>query len=189
MSRRNWKQKNKLAMIFMWSRIEPEWQHLVLGETSGCVAFTKLKKQFEASNFSHCITLHTAFYRAVHDTSQPVEIFIHFVIDIKSQVEAIGVKVDDDALKDVILMNLDDSFSSIWTSLLSLPLKPSFDMIHCVLTSSAPIVHADAVKSEELAMAVKFKRSGGRKERRRSSGHEDSLENWRDHLEGGGIKV
>ena len=54
---RDWKRKNKLAMIYMWSHIEPEWQHLVLGETSGSVAFVKLKKQFKASNFSSHVAL------------------------------------------------------------------------------------------------------------------------------------
>ena len=49
---RDWKRKSKLTVTYMWSCIEPEWQHLVLGETSGSVAFVKLKRQFEASNFS-----------------------------------------------------------------------------------------------------------------------------------------
>ena len=54
---RDWKRKIKLTVTYMWSCIEPEWQHLVLAETSGSVAFVKLKKQFEASNFSHHVTL------------------------------------------------------------------------------------------------------------------------------------
>jgi len=152
---KDWKRKNKLAVTYMWSHIEPEWQHLVLGETSGSVAFAKLKKQFEASNFSRCIALRKAFYGAVHDTSQPIEIYIQSVVDVKSQLEAIGVKVDDDALKDVILMNLDDTFSGVRTSLLTQPTEPSFDTIRSVLGSSTHIVHADIpIKPEDHAMAT-----------------------------------
>src|SRR5258705_10009276 len=44
---KDWKQKNKHTVTYMWSRIEPEWQHLVLGETHGSIIFAKLKKQFE----------------------------------------------------------------------------------------------------------------------------------------------
>jgi hypothetical protein len=160
----------------MWSRIEPKWQHLVLGETSGSVTFAKLKKQFKASNFSRRVALRKAFYGAIHDTSQPIEIYIQSVVDAKSQLKAIGVKVDDDALKDVILMNRDDSFSGIHTSLLTQPTEPSFDTICSVLGSSTHIIHPDIpIKPEEFAMAAK-------------SGHGDSSENWRDRSAGGGIK-
>jgi len=173
----------------MWSRIEPQWQHLVLGETSGSITFAKLKKQFEASNFSRRIALRKAFYGAIHDMSQPIKIYIRSVVDAKSQLEAIGVKVDDDALKDVILMNLDDSFSGVRTSLLTQPTEPSFDTIRSILGSSTHIVHPDIpIKPEEYAMAAKSgQRRGGRKQMR-SHGRGDSSENWRDHSEGGGIK-
>jgi hypothetical protein len=43
---KDWKQKNKLAIPIMWSRIEPEWQHLLLGCTLGSVAFATLKAKF-----------------------------------------------------------------------------------------------------------------------------------------------
>jgi gag-polypeptide of LTR copia-type len=186
---RDWKRKNKLAVTYMWSRIEPEWQHLVLGETGGSIAFAKLKRQFEVSNFSHRVALRKAFYGAIHDMSQPIEIYIRSVVDAKSQLEAIGVKVNDDALKDVILMNLNDSFSSVCTSLLTQPIEPSFDTIRSVLGSSTHIVHPRIpIKPEEFAMAAKSgQRRGGRKEMR-SPGCGDSSENWRDRSAGGGIK-
>jgi len=57
---KDWKQKNKLTVTYMWSCIEHKWQHLVLGETSGSIAFVKLKKQFKASNFSCHIALQKA---------------------------------------------------------------------------------------------------------------------------------
>jgi hypothetical protein len=184
---KDWKQKNKLAVTYMWSCIEPKWQCLVLGETSSSIAFAKLKKQFEASNFSHRITLRKAFYGAVHDPSQPIKIYIRSVVDAKSQLEAIGVKVDDNALKDVVLMNLDESFNGVRTSLLTQPTEPSFDTIHSVLGSSTHIVHADIpIKLENYTMTTKFKRSGGRKDRR-SPSHGDSFGNWRDHSAGGGF--
>jgi gag-polypeptide of LTR copia-type len=182
---KDWKRKNKRAVTYMWSRIEPEWQHLVLGETHGSIAFVKLKKQFKASNFSRRVALRKAFYGVTHNTSQPIEIYIRSVVNAKSQLEAIGIKVDDDALKDVVLMNLDESFSGIRTSLLTQLTEPSFDTICSVLSSSTHMVHSDIpTKLEDYAMAAKFKRSGGRKDRR-SPGRGDSSGNWRDHSEGG----
>jgi len=32
---KEWRRKNKLAVTLMWSCIEPEWQHLVLGQPLG----------------------------------------------------------------------------------------------------------------------------------------------------------
>ena len=186
---RGWKRKNKLTVTYMWSRIEPKWQHLVLGETSGSIAFAKLKRQFEVSNFSRHVALRKAFYSAVHDMSQLIEIYIWSVVDAKSQLEAIGVKVDDDALKDIILMNLNDFFSGIRTSLLTQPTALSFDTIRSVLGLSTHIVYPGIpIKPEEFATAAKSgQRRGGRKEMR-SPGCGNSAENWRDHSAGGGIK-
>ncbi|KIM71726.1 hypothetical protein PILCRDRAFT_16787 [Piloderma croceum F 1598] len=158
------------------------------GETHGSTTFAKLKKQFEASNFSYCVALHKAFYGAVHDLSKLIKIYIRSVVNAKSQLEVIGVKVNNDTLKDIVLMNLDESFSDVRTSHLTQPTEPSFNTIHSVLGSSMHMVHPNIpAKLEDYVMAAKFKRSGGRKDRR-SPGHGDSAGNWRDHSKGGGMK-
>ena len=111
------------------------------------------------------------------------------MLDAKLQLEAIGVEVSDDTLKDIILMNLDHSFSSVGMSLFTQLTEPSFDTIHSVLDLSTHIVHPGIpIKPEEFAMATKSgQRHGGRKEMS-SPGHGDSSENWRYCLVGAGIK-
>ena len=84
-------------------------------------------------------------------------------------------------------MNLNDSFHSVCTSLLTQPTEPTFNTICSILGSSMHIVHPPT-KPEEFAMAAKSgQRCGGRKEMR-SPGCGDSSDNWRDHSAGGGIK-
>ena len=186
---RDWKKKNKLTMTYTWSCIEPKWQHLVLGETSSSIAFVKLKMQFEALNFSHSVALQKVFYDTVYNMSQLIEIYIWSVVDAKSQLKVIGVKVDDDTFKDIILMNLDNSFSGVHTSLLTQPTEPSFNTIHFIFGSSTNIVHPGIlIKPDKFSMAAKLgQRCGGGKEMR-SPGCGNSSENWRDHSAGGGIK-
>ena len=147
----------------------------------------KLKRQFEALNFSCSVAFQKVFYDTVHNMSQPIKIYIRSVVNAKSQLKAIGVKVDNDALKDVILMNLDDSFSSVCTSLLTQPTEPSFNTIHSILGSSTHIVHPGIpIKPEEFSMAAKVGQRCGKE--MRSPGCRFSSEIWRDCSAGGGIK-
>jgi hypothetical protein len=121
--------------------------------------------------------------------SQPIEIYIQSMVDAKSQLKVIGVKVNDDTLKDIILMNLDDSFSGICTSLLTQPTELAFNTICSILGLSTHIVHpCILIKLEEFAMAAKSGQRHGRRKEMRSPGCGDSSENWRDHSAGGGIK-
>ena len=48
---RDWKRKNKLAMIYMWSHIEPEWQHLVLGGDQRQCCFHKTQEAIQGFKF------------------------------------------------------------------------------------------------------------------------------------------
>src|ERR1700685_1010455 len=107
---KEWKWKNKLALTLMWSRIEPELRHLVLDKSLGSVAFRKLKDQFKRPSLSRRIALRKAFFGAIHDPSKTVDKFINNVLSAKARLETIGITIDDTAVKDVILMNLDDSF-------------------------------------------------------------------------------
>jgi hypothetical protein len=87
------------------------------------------------------------FYGAIHDTSQLIKIHIQSMVNVKSQLEGIGVKVDNDSLKDIILMNLNDSFNGIRTSLLTKPTELSFDTIHSILGEGllmATVLHLSA---------------------------------------------
>ena len=46
---RDWKRKNKLAVTYMWSHIESEWQHLVLnskGNSSHPTSAAPLRTSF-----------------------------------------------------------------------------------------------------------------------------------------------
>jgi uncharacterized cupin superfamily protein len=162
---RDWKTRNKKAGTIMWSCTEPEWQYLYDDEPFGSVVFGKLKAKFEASNFSRRVALRKAFYGAKHDPTVPIDIFIQNVIHAKAQLVALGITVDDQAVKDVILMNLDESCSGVKTSLLTQPTEPTIDTICSILTAASNIVHPDIplpIKLEPIDTALVARgRNGG----------------------------
>ena len=179
---KDWKRKNKLAVPIMWSRIEPEWQHLLLRCTLGSVTFAALKTKFEESNYSRQVALRKVFYGAVHDPSKHIDIFIQDVLRARDQLKAIGVDVDDTAVKDVILMNLDESYKDVKTSLLTQPTEPSLATVRSILGNSQLIVNPDSVttvKTEDTALATRFRRRSSEKGTGRSfaSTHSRNKEN------------
>ena len=158
-----WDKRDDAALAIIWACTSKEFLYLVEEETSGSACFTKLKAKFETTTFARCVELRKAFYSAEHDPSKPIEIYVQKVIDAKVQLTAMGHKVDDIEVKDVILMNLHSTYETVKLSLLTQPTKPSLDVIRTILTSSSPIIDAPfSVKSEmtEIALATKFGRGG-----------------------------
>ncbi|KZP19321.1 hypothetical protein FIBSPDRAFT_694216, partial [Athelia psychrophila] len=133
----------------------------------GTGAYTKLKTKFEASNFSRRVALRKAFYGAEHDPSLPVEVFVQSVLKARAQLVLVGVEIDDVAAKDVILMNLDSSYATVKTSLLTQPSEPTLETIRTILSSSSNFVDPEisptiTIKSEpgETALAASHSSHG-----------------------------
>ena len=121
--------KNKLAKTYIWSRTSKEWCYLVEDKSNGKLAYLALKAKFESSSFSRCVSLRKAFYGCVHDPDEHIDIFLESITKAKAWLKAIGIKVDDDAVKDVILGNLNESFKDVKTSLLTQPTEPTLNII------------------------------------------------------------
>lgn len=194
--KKDWKRRNKKAGLVMWSCIEPQWQYLVEDEPTGTGAYTKLKTKFEASNFSRRVALRKAFYGAEHDPSLPVEVFVQSVLKARAQLVLVGVEIDDVAAKDVILMNLDSSYATVKTSLLTQPSEPTLETIRTILSSSSNFVDPEisptiTIKSEpgETALAARFnKRHESSKQRNSHSSHGSSATPHRESSGGEGKK-
>ena len=156
-------------------------------QANGKLAYLALKMKFEASSFSYHIALHKAFYGCVHNPNEHVDIFLKSVTKAKAQLEAIGIKVDDDTTKDIILSNLDESFKDVKTLLLTQPTKPSLNIIHSALSTSNPLINPKAnIKSKVRYIALatsKFREkcSGSRKKGEQGSGKGDAAEGRDDN--------
>lgn len=167
--------KNKLAKTYIWSRMSKEWRYLIDDKRTGSEAYSALKAKFQTSTFSRRVALRKAFSGCIHNPDEHIDIFLNAVTNAKAQLEAIGITIDDTAVKDVILGNLDDSFKDIRTSLLTQPTEPSLDTVRSVLSTSNPLVN---VKSESIETALSAKYAKGR-------GGQRSGGSWRGNSGGG----
>jgi hypothetical protein len=134
------------------------------------------------------MALQKVFYGAKHNPTVPINIFIQNAIHTKAQLIALSITVDDQAIKDVILMNFDDSYGGVKTSLLTQPTEPTIDTIHSILTAASNIVHPDIpalIKLEpaDIALVTRGRNGGNSHTHVRSSrgdGHSEVIEEKKD---------
>jgi len=82
--------------------------------------------------------------------------------------EALGCKIEDDDVKDVLLMHLDSSFLSIRTIILAQSTEPTLDQVKNTLLSSSAVDSIDIkMESQDVALAAH-----GRAQRSGSGGRE-----------------
>jgi len=107
------------------------------------------------------------------DPSKTVDKFINNVLSAKARLETIGITIDDTAVKDVILMNLDDSFRDIKNTLFASPTEPDLATVCSFLTAyDGPIVNTDATTIElEPEETVKLSTRSGKCGRGRKGGN------------------
>ncbi|KII82844.1 hypothetical protein PLICRDRAFT_47475 [Plicaturopsis crispa FD-325 SS-3] len=156
---------------FIWSKIAPEWQ-FVEDAVGAVAAWKALQAHFEKSTMSNRLAARQALYSVVHDPQQPVSLYIQSLTAARAKLDALGVKIDDQEFKDVLLMRLDDSFDSLRTTILAQSPEPDLARISSLLTSSALSgSFASAVKGEEseTALSSRSSRSRAKGESARSS--------------------
>lgn len=135
-----WDAKDQTALPLIWSTMSKGLTHLVLGKTSGSEAWKALQTKYESSTWSRRVTLRTAFHRVKHDPSKPIDHYVQKVMELKSQLEALGESISDNYVKDILLSNLDPAYASVRNSLLSQPSGESnLDTVKSVVLSATYI--------------------------------------------------
>ena len=159
-----WDKKDKAAMTIIWSRISKDTRSLTKDIKSGSELYAALKAKFEASTWSCCVALRTAFHTVKHDTSQPVEKYVKKVMELRDQLEALGEKVSENYYKDVLLANLDPLYVAVRNSLLSQPTGESdLKTIKNVISSATYITPTDSIvktEPEDTALATRQAKLG-----------------------------
>ncbi|KII87549.1 hypothetical protein PLICRDRAFT_177295 [Plicaturopsis crispa FD-325 SS-3] len=140
---------------FIWSKIALEWQFLVEDAVGAVATWKALQAHFEKSTMSNRLAARQALYSVIHDPQQPVSLYVQSLTAARAKLDALGVKIDDQEFKDVLLMRLDDSFDSLRTTILAQSPEPDLARILSLLTSSALSgLFASAVKGEESETAL-----------------------------------
>ncbi|KAG6806665.1 hypothetical protein H0H92_010458, partial [Tricholoma furcatifolium] len=103
---------------------------------TGTTAWAALKGHFEKSTIGYRMSARKEFYDVFHDTSRPISAFIQSLLSARRKLEAFGVKIDDTEFKDVLLMNLDESFHAIRLNILAQSPEPDLEKVKVMLASS-----------------------------------------------------
>ncbi|KAJ7578314.1 hypothetical protein C8J56DRAFT_1112402 [Mycena floridula] len=193
-----WNQRDETdAMSVIWRTIgETSLRHKDLKDVeTGSAAYKTLMDRFDKDVRSHRFQARHRFNHPVHDISHPVENFISSITEAADDLAAIDRAPSATETVDMIIMNLDKSFSEIQTSLTQNTLvqsnltvvdvraalieweeskkTPKSNEAIGVTSDSADndINEASALRAELKALQARFKRSG-----RNSSSRSDDSE-------------
>jgi gag-polypeptide of LTR copia-type len=147
---------DKKMLSFIWSRISPEYQFLVEELDSGLAAWKALKDRFQKSTMARRIKARSDFHHVCHDPEKPIDIYLNSVETACNILKGLGCNIDDTEVIDVLLMNLDESFEGIRTSILSSKSEPSLTDIKAMLIASSSAI---SIKHETKLEAVFATRS------------------------------
>ena len=85
--------------------------------TDGVAAWKALKDAYEKNSRATRISLKRQFYGFEHDTNSGMQSYINGITELAGKLKAIGVKLSDEEITDVLIFNLDKEYSSIAASL------------------------------------------------------------------------
>lgn len=97
--------------------IEPSQYQYIRDSPDGIHAWQALKKIYEKNSRANRIALKRQFYGYSHDIEQSIQVYITGITDLAARLKAIGVKLEDADIMDVLLFNLDQSWSNIAATL------------------------------------------------------------------------
>ena len=108
--------------------VEPSQYTYIHDTKNGPEAWKALKDIYEKNSRSTCIILKQQFYGFVHDTSASISAYVNGITDLARKLNDIGVSLSDQDITDVLILNLDNEYSSIATSLIVLesPVQSGF---------------------------------------------------------------
>jgi len=114
---KGWEAKASKALTIIGLAVDTTQYQYISDAKDGVEAWEKLRKVYEKNSRENRIALMRKFYNAEHNASLPIQDYINPIIKVATRLRAIGVKVEDSTIIDVLIMNLDEKWSNIAASL------------------------------------------------------------------------
>ena len=140
---------DSMLLAFLFTKVSPSYQFLILDESTASGAYGKLKGHFQKSTVGHRMAARKEFYDVAHDPDQPISLYVQAVKAAATRLTAFGVDVPDTELVDVLLMGLHESWNGIRSSILMAKSDPKSTEVIDSLTGSAAATEIVSVKVEE----------------------------------------
>lgn len=114
---KEWEKNAEDILTAIALTVDPTQYQYIADAENGVDAWKKLQKVYEKNSRSNRIALMRQFYNARHDTTRPIADYITAIIKVAARLRAIGVKLEDSTIMDVLIMNLSEEWSNIAASL------------------------------------------------------------------------
>ena len=108
-----WEALNQEALTIIGLSVEPSQYGYIRDSADGIAAWKALAAVHEKVSRANRIALKRRFYNFKHDTDQSIHTYINGIQDLASRLKGIKVTLQDDDIVDVLIFNLDESWSNI----------------------------------------------------------------------------
>jgi hypothetical protein len=148
---------DKQLVLPIHLKVEPPLKHLVKNiKTSALLCWIALCKYFNKSTMQKRLTAHGELINVVHDTSQPIEVYIHTVTSLYKTLETLGYKTEELQVKDYLLLKLDKSWQTVRTAIMAANQEPTLETIkNSLITASSTMQLDDQVSTSAFSTQVR----------------------------------
>jgi hypothetical protein len=112
-----WTKAAEEALSYIGLTVMPNQYSHIRTATNGAEAWKALADVYEKNSRATRISLKRQFYGFRHDTSASIQEYISGITTLAARIEAIGITLTPNDITDVLIFNLDESYSSIAASL------------------------------------------------------------------------
>lgn len=136
----------------IWGKIDVTLDFLLDDVTTALGALRKIKAKFGTSTMGRRIKARHALHHVSHDPALDIGIYIQAVAKAVRVLGDLGSKVSETEQLDLLLMNLDSSWDTVRTTILSTKDEKTLDDVIGILNGSA--ISAVSIKSEPQDVAL-----------------------------------
>ena len=108
-----WEIKSEEGLTSIGLTIDADQYQYIEAATTGPAAWSALSKVYEKNSRGNRISLKRQFYGYEHNPSAPIQEYISGILGFATRLKAIGIKLEDNDIMDVLLFNLHAEWSNI----------------------------------------------------------------------------
>jgi hypothetical protein len=114
---KTWDKNSEEGLVLIGLSIDPSQYSYIRDATTGPEAWKALSDVYEKNSRANRISLKRQFYSFTHDIGRGMQGYITGISNLAAQLKSIGVTLTDEDIADVLIFNLDETYSSIAASL------------------------------------------------------------------------
>lgn len=128
---------NTVLTAYIYFKVAPQYRYLVEDEQTATDAWAKLKAHFEKPTKGHRMATRQAFYALKQGPYMSIPAYIQALTVARARLQAFGCDVTDTEFIDVLLMNLNESFSMPRATILAQKHEPDIEAVKAMLINGS----------------------------------------------------